>query len=150
MVKLINKLTFLFLLLFVLSYKCCVRASLSLYVWWQQKKSNVPLHNHFMSKTGFIIPFFQHLAPPMGSLGLVFPRPHPSPVSHWGLSPRTQLAPQPYIGHHHNLFLPFLITCLKTNCSYTSNLHWVCAVFLIRHCYPLTDGLTYMRLKTWI
>lgn len=44
-----------------------------------------------------------------------FPPPHPSLVSHWGLSPRTQLAPQPCISHHHDLFLPFLIIYLFKN-----------------------------------
>lgn len=44
--------------LFVLSEKCCVRDSLSLYVWRQENKTNVLLHIYFISKTGFIILFF--------------------------------------------------------------------------------------------
>lgn len=107
-------------------HKCCVRASFSLYVWWKQK-SNVPLHNYVQDR------FHYSLFPTHGSSHgvscTVFSSPHPGLVSHWGLSPRTQLAPQPCISHHRNLFLPFLITCLNTNCSYTSNLHWVVHYF---------------------
>lgn len=66
----------------------------------------------------------------------------PSLVSHWEPSPRTQLAPQPCISHHYNLFLSYLITCSKPDCSDTSDLHWVSTVFLKSHCYPLRDGIT--------
>lgn len=106
MLKLVNKWTFCFSCLCYPTNAASGPACLSMF---DEKRSNVLLYNYFMSRTGFILFFFQHRLLPWSLLDWFFP----------GLTPGFSLGTQPQdpAGSsalcHHSLFLPFVITCLK-------------------------------------